>query len=168
MRRLKTLVAAALVGLAIALTICSGWAASDQQTLTINAAVSARAKLTLGVGAINFAGADPDLVPSIDATENPVTVAVKAQTGGSSSVTLTVQANGDLQSGTDTIAISNVGWTATGAGFIGGTMSTTPQPAGSWTGSGQRNGTFSYTLVNSWNYATGNYTQSVVYTLTAP
>jgi hypothetical protein len=47
-------------------------------------------------------------------------------------------------------------------------MDTTPQSAGSWTGSGQQNGTFSYFLANSWNYAAGNYTQTVVYTLTAP
>jgi len=145
-----------------------GWTATDQQTLTINATVSAKAKLTVGVAAINFADADPDTVPSIPAGENPVSVTVKAQTGSASTVTLTVAADGDLDSGTDTIDITNVTWTATGAGFIGGTMDTSAQSAGSWTGSGQRNGTFSYLLANSWDYPPGSYSQTVVYTLTAP
>lgn len=148
--------------------LAQGYAATDQQNLTINATVSAKAKLTLGVAAINFADADPDSVPAIAATENPVSVTVKAQTGGGSSVTLTVQANGDLESGTDTIDISNVTWTATGAGFVGGTMGTTAQAAGSWTGPGRYDGTFSYQLANSWDYAAGSYSQTVVYTLTAP
>jgi len=145
-----------------------GWGASDQKTLTINATVAAKAKLTLGVAAINFPDADPDSLPSVPATENPVDVNVKAQTGSASTVALTVQANGDLQSGSDTIAISNVSWTATGPGFIAGIMDTVPVSAGSWTGSGSRDGTFSYFLTNSWAYAVGNYTQTVVYTLSAP
>jgi hypothetical protein len=136
--------------------------------LTINATVSAKAKLTLGVAAINFPDADPDTVPSIAAGENPVSVTVKAQTGGASAVTLSVQANGDLDSGTDTIDITNVTWTATGAGFVGGTMNTVAQSAGSWTGPGRRDGTFSFWLSNSWDYPAGSYSQSVVYTLTAP
>ncbi len=144
------------------------WAVTDQETLTINATVSAKAKLTLGVAAINFADADPDTLPSIPAGENPVSVTVKAQTGVASTVTLTVAADGDLDSGTDTIDITNVTWTATGAGFVGGTMNTSAQSAGSWTGSGQQTGTFSYSLANSWDYNAGSYTQTVVYTLTAP
>ena len=157
-----------LAAVCLLCAIAQGVAATDQQNLTINATVSAKAKLTLGVAAINFADADPDSVPSIAATENPVSVTVKAQTGGGSSITLTVQANGDLDSGTDTIDISNVTWTATGAGFVAGTMDTTAQAAGSWTGPGRYDGTFSYQLANSWDYAAGSYSQTVVYTLTAP
>jgi hypothetical protein len=145
-----------------------GWAATDQQTLTINATVAEKAKLTLGVAAINFPDSDPDSVPSIGATENPVSVTVKAQTGSISTVTLTVQANGDLESGSDSIPITNVTWTASGSGFQSGTMDTSAQPAGSWTGSGRRDGEFNYFLANDWNYQTGSYTQTVVYTLTAP
>ena len=33
---------------------------------------------------------------------------------------------------------------------------------------GTHNGTQTYTLVNSWNYVTGNYTTTLTYTLTAP
>ena len=91
------------------------------------------------------------------------------KTGSASTATLTVLAAGDLTSGTDTIAISNVTWTATGAGFVAGTMNkTTAQSAGSWTGSGNRSGTFSYFLANSWSYPTGSYTATTTYTLTAP
>lgn len=108
-----------------------GWSATDQQTLTINAAVAAKAKLTLGVATINFPDSDPDSQPSIGATQNPVTVTVKAQTGSSSTVALSVQANGDLDSGGNTIPITKVTWTASGAGFVAGTMDTSAQPAGS-------------------------------------
>jgi hypothetical protein len=60
-------------------------------------------------------------------------------------------------------------WTATGTGYLPGTMNrTTAQTAGSWTGSGQRIGTFSYLLANSWSYTVGNYSTTINYTLTAP
>ncbi|MBN1458130.1 MAG: hypothetical protein JXA57_01250 [Armatimonadetes bacterium] len=167
--KIRTVVWMAILTAAVVLgAVAPGLAATDQQNLTINATVSAKAKLTLGVAAINFADADPDSVPSIAATENPVSVTVKAQTGGGSSITLTVQADGDLESGTDTIDVSNVTWTATGAGFVAGTMDTAAQTAGSWTGPGRYDGTFSYQLANSWDYAAGSYSQTVVYTLTAP
>ncbi len=168
MRKVTAVWAAAVACLALLTASAEGWAATDQQSLTINATVSAKAKLTLGVAAINFPDADPDSVPSIAATENPVSVTVKTQAGSASSVTLTAQANGDLDSGTDTIDITNVTWTATGAGFVGGTMDTAAQSAGAWTGSGRRDGTFSYALANSWDYTAGSYSQTVVYTLTAP
>lgn len=137
----------------------------DTKNLTINATVAARASLTLGQAAINFPDADPDTTPSIPATENAVSVTVKARTGAASNVTLTHLAAGDL----GVIPIGNVTWTATGAGFQAGTMSSTvAQTAGSWTGPGTRNGTFSYFLANSWDYAPGNYSVSSTYTLTAP
>lgn len=142
---------------------------SDTKNLTVNATVAARASLTLGQAAINFPDADPDSTPSISATENAVSVNAKVRTGSASTATLTHLAAGDLVSGSDNIAIGNVTWTATGAGYQAGTMSrTAAQTAGSWTGSGNRAGTFSYFLANSWAYATGNYTASSTYTLSAP
>jgi len=159
----------------MAFVVCSFWvvggafAASDTGDLTVNAAVSARAKLTLDPTTINFPDSDPDTVPSISATENPVDVTAKVRTGAASNATLTCLAGGDLVSGGDTIAISTVTWTATGAGFVAGTMSRlAAQSAGSWTGSGNYSGTFSYALANSWDYEIGNYTATVTYTLTAP
>jgi len=149
----------------------SVYAASDAQPLTVNAAVNARAKLTLEVSTVNFPDADPDTTPSIAATENTVDVDVKVRTGSSSTATLTHLASDDLKSGSNTILIGNVTWTASGTGFVAGTMNkTTPQSAGSWTGSGQRTGTFSYFLANSWDYpgVASSYSASSTYTLTAP
>lgn len=145
-------------------------AATDNQTLTINASVLARAKLVLAPSVINFPDADPDVTPSIPATENSVNVISTVRTSSAGAVTLTCQADGpNLVWGTDLIAISNVTWTAGGAGYVGGTMNdAAAQPVGSWVGSGAYVGTIDFFLVNSWAYNVGAYTQTVTYTLTAP
>jgi hypothetical protein len=137
--------------------------------INIGAPLAATASLSITPSSLTFPNADPDTVPSIPAIGNPVTVTANAQTTGNNTVTLSVLAKGDLISGSSTIPIGNVTWTATGNGFLAGTMSkTTAQTAGSWTRSGNRTGTFSYFLKNSWSYATGNYAQTVTYTLTSP
>ncbi|HWP34106.1 MAG TPA: hypothetical protein VNM66_00775 [Thermodesulfobacteriota bacterium] len=161
---------AALTLAGVLLAPAAAPAATATQNLTIGATVAARATLTLGATAINFPDADPDAVPSIPATENPVSVTARVRTASTNTPTLTVLASGDLTSGTDTIPISNVSWTAGGAPFINGTMSaTTAQSAASFpAGSGQYSSSFSYFLVNSWSYNVGSYTASVTYTLTAP
>ncbi|MFC1572510.1 hypothetical protein ACFL6M_02815 [Candidatus Eisenbacteria bacterium] len=143
--------------------------ATDTETLIINATVAARAKLEISPTTINFADADPDLVDPIPATESPVSVNVKVRTTSGGAVTLICLANGDLQSGGDVIGIDNVTWTATGGGFVNGTLSNSAaQSVGSWTGSGNRSGTLDFFLGNSWDFNVGNYTQTVDYTLTAP
>jgi hypothetical protein len=163
--------------LALALAISLGlfgvqdkaFAATDTKNLTINASVDATASLTIGISTINFANYNPDTAPLITNTEGAVSVLVKVRTGVASTVTLTHQAAGPLTSDGNTIPINNVSWTSTGTGFTPGTMSSaSPVSAGAWTGSGVRSGTFSYTLVNSWNYAVGSYTVTSTYTLTAP
>jgi hypothetical protein len=159
--------------LVIALVFCGlaapAGAFNTTAEIGINAAAASSAQLTITPSSLNFPNADPDTVPSIPAIGNPVTVTANAQTSGNKTVILTVIAQGDLISGSSTIPISNVTWTASGSGFLAGTMSkTTPQTAGSWRRSGNRTGTFSYFLRNSWSYATGNYTQTITYTLTAP
>jgi len=124
------------------------------------------ATLTLGVGSITFPSASPVTTSSIAATQNPISIAVK--TTGTATWSLTVLANGDLVSGGNTVAIGNVTWTATGTGFVGGTMSkTTAQTLASGTSNVNMTGTQSYFLANSWTYVTGSYSQTVVYTLTA-
>lgn len=135
------------------------------QNVTATANVAARARLTV-TGTVSFADADPTTNPTVSAAA--LDIDVQARTSPAGSVTLTVQAGGDFTSGTDTIAINNLSWTATGTGFVGGTMATTAQNVGSWTGPAARNGTQTYTLVNSWNYAPGTYTTTLTYTLTAP
>jgi hypothetical protein len=166
MRKLVVVASGLLVSLVIASAV---EAATDNANLNVNATVNSRAKLTLGTGTINFADADPDTTPSIPATENAVNVSAQSRTGSSSTVTLTVLAGGDLISGGDTIGINNVTWTVSGAGYVAGTMNkTVAQSAGSWTGPGTQNGTFSFFLANSWSYAPGSYAASATYTLTAP
>jgi hypothetical protein len=144
-------------------------AASTTSNVSVSATVSAMAKLTLSSSTVSFANADPDTTPSIPATEGAITVTAKGKTSTGANITLTVLAGGDLKSGTDTIAITNVTWTASGTGFVAGTMNkTTAQSVASWTNSGSRIGTQTYALANSWSYPTGSYTATATYTLTAP
>lgn len=144
-------------------------AATTTTNLTVNTTIAARAILILGSASVDFPDSDPTSVPSIAASQNPVSVTARIRTGSASVATLTAQTGGDLVSGGNTIAISNVTWTAIGTGFVAGTMNkSVGQPVGSWTGSGEQTGTNSYFLANSWNYATGVYTATVTYTLTAP
>jgi hypothetical protein len=140
--------------------------AQNTASVTVTATVSASAKLTLSTGAVTFANADPDTVPSIAAPA--IDVEAKAKTSAGSSITLTVQATQDLTSGSDTIGIANLTWTASGGGFVPGTMGLAAQNLGAWTNSGSRSGTQTYSLANSWSYATGSYTTTINYTLTAP
>ena len=139
------------------------------RTVTLSTSIAARAKLQFGLLAMSFLDANPDSVPSNPANVNPLSVTSSARTGSILTTTLTCLASGDLISGTSSIAIGNMTWTATGTGYVGGTMNRTiAQNAGSWTGSGQRIGTFSYFLANSWSYTVGSYSTTINYTLTAP
>jgi hypothetical protein len=137
--------------------------------VNVNAPLASSAQLTLSPTVINFSDADPSTVPSIPANENPVQITASAQTGLLQVVNLRALAQGDLVSGSNTIAISSVTWTASGSGFRAGTMSrSSSQLVGQWLGPGTRTGTLSFFLNNSWSYATGNYTQRATFTLTAP
>lgn len=141
--------------------------ATDTASLAVSVTVNAHARLQLGAASIAFSDEDPDLVPSILAPA--LSVNVRARTSATGTVLLTVQASGDLTSGTNAIAINNLTWTAAGAGLVGGTSNaTTGQTVGSWTGSGSRAGSQTYALANSWNYAIGSYTGTLTYTLVAP
>ena len=142
--------------------------ATANSTLSISASVNARAKLSLGTGSVAFADADPDTTPTL--TSPAVSVDVRARTSTTGSVTLTVLASGDLTAApSGVIPIANLSWSASGAGFAAGTANaTTAQSVGTWTGSGNRAGSQTFSLVNSWAYNTGNYGVSLSYTLTAP
>lgn len=144
-------------------------AATSSSNLTVSATISATASLTVGNAAINFPDANPDTTPSISATENPVSVVAKGKTSSGGTITLTLLAAGDLSGGGNTIGIDNVTWTAAGSGYAAGTMNkTAAQTVGSWTNSGNRSGSLSFALANSWSYATGSYAASATFTLTAP
>jgi hypothetical protein len=155
----------------VAVLICAGtvaFAATDTKTVAVSATVSATAKLTLGSATLTFPDADPDVTPSIAPNEGAITVSAKGKTSAAGNITLVVKSGGNLVSGGDSIGISNLTWTVTGAGYSAGTMGTTDQGLGSWTGSGSYDGTQTYALANSWSYVTGSYTATLTYTLTAP
>lgn len=142
--------------------------AAQTSTATLNASINSVARLTLSSAALTFPDADPDAVPNIQASQGPITVTAKARTSPNGTVTLTVRATDQLRSGLNTIPASSVTWVATGGGFSGGTLSeTTAQTAATWTGSGVRTGTQTFFFRNLWSYATGTYTLTITYTLSA-
>jgi hypothetical protein len=164
----------------IAITLISLWlppclsAGSSIVITDVNASSTCSATLTIDTTSISFPSANPDLVPSVPATQNPVTVTANVQIEDGKTAALTVLPGGDLVSGSDTIAINTVSWTATGSGDNNGGLvpgilaKNTPVPAGSWTQSGTYTGAFSFFMANSWSYATGTYSQTMTYTVTAP
>ena len=145
------------------------YASTDTKSIVMKAKIEKTAKLIVDTNTIIFPSVDPDEAKQVPALQNDIKVTVKARTGSTSPVNLNVIADGDLVSGPDTISVQNVIWQASGQGFKGGTLSkSTIQTAGSWTGSGVREGVFRYYLNNSWNYQKGEYQVTITYTLTAP
>jgi len=136
------------------------------ETLTINAAVSARASITLGVASVDFADADPDNFPNINASA-AVSVTAKSRTSQGNAVTLTIEAPDLTEVGGGTIAASQISWVANGD-LAGGTLSNAAVTLVSSTNSGQRTGDMAFVLINSWAYAVGAYSTTVTYTLSAP
>jgi hypothetical protein len=87
----KTLGTAGLTAAAILLTSSAAYAQSTANaSLNVTVNVAARATLTLGAAALNFADADPTTVPVL--TAPPVAITVGARTSPTGNVTLTVLA----------------------------------------------------------------------------
>jgi hypothetical protein len=144
-------------------------AETDTKSIVIKAKVEKVAKVIIDTNTITFPNMDPDEIRQVPALQNDIKVTVKARTGSTSPVNLHVIADGDLVSGPDTIPVQNVIWQASGQGFLSGILSkSTVQTAGSWKGSGVREGVFRFYLNNSWNYQKGEYQVTVTYTLTTP
>lgn len=137
-------------------------------SIGVTATVGAHAKLTLGAASITWTDQDPDSVATL--TSASITIDVKARTSAAGNVTLTVKSATDLTSGSNTIPIGQLTWAASGTGFTatGASNKDTAQTIGSWTGSTNEAGAHTYSLPNSWTYATGSYTATLTYTLTAP
>jgi len=156
--------------LLFALVFAAGRVPAGAQTsnATLNASINGLARLSLSSAALTFPDADPDTVPSIQATQGPITLSAKARTSPNGAVTLTVLASDQLRSGLNTIPASNITWVGGGAGFVNGTLSTTAaQVVAGWNGSGVRTGTQMFFFRNLWSYATGTYTLTMTYTLSA-
>ncbi len=152
----------------LALAAGSTPAACQTASATLNGPVVGLARLTLSSAAVTFPDADPDSIPNVPALQGPITVTAKARTMVNGGVTLTVLATDQLRSGLNTIPASNITWTASGAGFSSGTLNASvAQAVGAWSGSGAHTGTQSFFFKNLWTYATGTYSLTMMFTLTA-
>lgn len=134
------------------------------------AAGAQRLDLSLSPRVITFPSSDPDAVPVVAAA--PVQVTYRVRQNNNAPWSLTVLAGGDLISGASRVDISNVSWVATPAPpFQNGTLSkTVAQRIASGTGNLNpvAHGSITFRLANSWTYNTGTYTQTVLFTLSAP
>jgi len=119
---------------------------------------------------VTFNSADPDTTPVVIA--QPIVVNYRVRKNGNAPWRLSVLAEGDLVDGTSIIDISNVSWTATPAPpFQNGTLSKTVEQvlaSGNGNVDPANDGSVVFQLANSWNYTSGQYTQTVVFTLSAP
>lgn len=129
-----------------------------------------RVTLTISQPTVAFVVGDPDTAPSISAA--PIVVTVRVQQNAGQGWRLMVQADGDLVSGASAIDASQVTWTASPAPpFQNGTLS---KAAGQTMAAGTGNvnpavsGSVVFRLANSWTYSAGLYSQTVVFTLSAP
>lgn len=140
--------------------------------LLLNASIAAAQKVALTVtpSTITFASADPDTTPTIDSA--PIVVTVRVQQNAQQPWQLTVQASGDLLSGTNTIGATQVTWTASPAPpFQNGTLSNlvaVRMASGTGNVNPASSGSVVFRLANSWNYTAGLYSQTLVFTLSAP
>jgi hypothetical protein len=136
---------------------------------TLNANLAQFAGLTLSATTITFPDADPDTTPSLAPLSGPVSITAKARAQAGVTVTLTVKASDDLRSGVTVLPASYITWTATGSGFVGGTLDpVVARTVAAWNGSGIRSGTQSFLFQNLWSHPSGTYTVTLLYTLTAP
>jgi hypothetical protein len=128
-----------------------------------------RVELTITPAAFSFPSADPDTTPIV--VSPALTIRYRIQQNRDAQWRITVLANGNLQDGAAAIPIERVTWVATPAPpFQDGTMSSAVERlVASGTGNAPTaNGSITFRLVNSWDYAAGLYTQTFVFTISAP
>jgi hypothetical protein len=158
-----------VVLLAVAVATPDRSAFAQSRTATLNVSINGLARLSLSNNGVSFPDSNPDVVPQVPGTPGPLVLTVKARTTLNATVRLSVLASDDLRSGVRTLSASTITWTATGAGFVPGTLNrTTPQTVGTWIGSGVRTGNQSLLFANAWTYSTGTYTLTMTYTLSSP
>jgi len=161
--------------LSVVLLAAGGLFAQSTKDLTMTVNLSAWYDLSLSPTSISFTdvaptAADSPAAVSIKSNEGAVTVRAFAVTGSGKTLNLTVKANGDLTSGSDTIGIGAISWKATGSGYVDGAMATSNVTAGSWSGSilHWHEGSFTYSFLRNYTtQAPGAYTASATYTLSA-
>ena len=150
------------------LTATADTRAQTVATATGRFIVNPRTALALSPMSLSFPNADPDSVPKVSPSEGSLSVNVITRFVSGQAI-LTVLASDDLRSGMTIIPVSALKWTATGAGYVGGTVNkSVAQPMASWNNSGNYLGAVSFTFDNSWTYAIGSYATILTYTLTTP
>ena len=84
--------------------------------------------------------------------------------------TMTIRANSSvpLTNGSENIRFDNIRWTATGNFTSGRFNDTANQSVRSWTGSGNRTGTYRFYYDNDEYHGSGTYNGQVTYTLSSP
>jgi len=119
---------------------------------------------------ITFPADDPDTSPSV-AADRAVQVTIRATGMGTRTWQLTLRANGNLSDfwSLASIAISNVSWTATSVPPFrdGALAANVEQLAATRSGNYQGRGDLTFSLLNSWSYWAGSYSQTVAFTLSA-
>ncbi len=137
---------------------------------------AASLQITLTPSTITFPDDDPDFVSSSQANST-VDFSVSTNGLGTGTYSCYAQALGNLVAGANSIPISNVSWTAVkNVGdpqviFYNGALTTTVPGTLVMGGSGKDkpvDATLTFFIQNLWTYATGNYSQVVVFTLTTP
>jgi len=139
-------------------------------TLTIN----------LSATSITFPDQDPDLFPVSQQNGTPIRIILTTKNLATSGpYSGSVIALGDLTSGQATIPASNITWTGVniandpGETFYNGTLSQTTsvkfaQGYGNDNRKSPLTGDLTFFIQNLWTYATGTYSQSVNFTISAP
>jgi hypothetical protein len=162
-----------VVGTAVALLAATVGVPAAQgvapMPVTATFVVEQRVALTLSSATLTFPDANPETQPQLGALEGPLTIRARAAGQPGTTAVLTLQASDDLRSGLDVIPAGAITWTASGPGFVPGTLSsTTAQTVGTWATPGQHVGAQTFLLANSWQYAVGSYSVRLTYTLVTP
>ena len=156
------------------------WIGSAICTIGLCIATPAKAQITLRLSmnpsSVSFPDANPSTTPLVSGGTVRVSLRVRNALP-TDNWSVNALAAGDLTSGSDTIPLSNTAWTVTQAGAAcnctcqAGTGSiAVPQLV--LIGQGNTGGGVrcrqNYTLINSWAYAPGSYSQIVTITATSP
>jgi hypothetical protein len=139
-------------------------------SINVTAVIGSRVHVSFDRSSVSFdtTAFDPGSVVPISAA--PLTVVAKARVPDRTQVELTVQADGPLRAGTNTIPESTISWTGTGTGFRnnGTASANNARVVGRWRGPGIYSGVQTYQFTDSWTYTVGAYTLILNYTLSAP
>lgn len=159
------------------------WVLSRQLRQMIAGAKGATGSVVLAPTALNFQAGTPGAEPTVAASSAIRAYVYIAQPQGSVSWTLAVQSQGQrIEAGNHSIPVASVGWTSTGAVILGNGTVTANASASTLaaTATATAHGlqgtanpfvalvTCSFFFFDSWNYTGDSYSQTVMFTLTAP